>query len=47
MVLVDKALLDELLTTVKSMQETIDNIQDYVHSGVAMIGSLAEKFGVA
>ncbi len=45
MVLVEKAVLEDLLTTVKELKKQLDDIQDAVDDCYYLIGPMAEKMG--
>ena len=45
MVLVEKAVLEDLLTTVKELKKQLDDVQDAVEDCYSLIGHMAEKMG--
>ena len=47
MVLVEKVVMDELVSTINRMQKQLDDILQYVYDIGQMVGATAEKLGIA
>ena len=46
-VLVEKEVLENLITTIQEMKERLNDIEHNTQVGIELIGAVAEKFGVA
>ena len=47
LVVIEKEVLDELIETVRSMKEQLDDVDHYVRLCVDLVGPIAEKLHVA